>query len=337
MNESAKQTVAAVVVSWNSRNDISACLDSLHKQSHSLSSIAVVDNASSDGTAEFIKEKYPEINLLVQKRNEGFAKGNNIGIAAVRADWILTLNPDAYLDPDYIKELLEFAANHPRTGSLTGKLLKTEQTYDGESIIDSTGIEIFTSRRVRDRGMGCLDDGSWDGVERIFGACAAAALYRKTMLDDISTDGEIFAERFFAYYEDADLAWRAWRRGWEAWYVPTAIAWHSRGGSPVGSRFSRYLTHRNRLWLIARNESIFKSLTNPISFFIHELLMVFRMICYPYLFKASLEAFLGLPAALKYRQLLRDTLETEPPFVKGLGFNLENILESTFIKKCRKH
>ena len=311
--------VAAVVVTWNSRQDIPACLDSLISQTFPLSDIVVVDNASTDGTADLISSDYPQVRLLRQSRNEGFARGNNCGIAAVEADWILTINPDAYIDPDYVTKLLNYAENRPRIGALTGKLL----SVDGRAI-DSAGIEIYQSRRVKDRAHGLMDDGAWDAAERVFGVCAAAALYRREMLEDVAPDGVIFAESFFSYYEDADLAWRAWRRDWEAWYVPEAVGWHRRGGSPVGSRFSRYLTHRNRLWLIARNEPLCRLMGYPLPFFTHEFFMFLRMLRYPYLFKATYEAWRGLPEALSYRQLFKDVTQSKPTFAKGSGFYLSS-------------
>ena len=317
MPPEAQPKVAAAVVTWNSLQDIPACLDSLLKQTFRLSTIVVVDNASTDGTADLVSSKYPGVLLLRQNRNAGFARGNNIGMAVVEADWILTLNPDAYIDSEYVSKLLKYAENRPRIGALTGKLLSVDGT-----LIDSAGIEIYQSRRVRDRGHGLPDEGAWDVAEQVFGVCAAAGLYRREMLNDVSPDGEIFPERFFSYYEDADLAWRAWRRNWAAWYVPEAVGWHRRGGSPVGSRFSRYLTHRNRLWLIARNEPLCNPLGYPIPFIKHEFLMLLRMLRYPYLFKATLAALCGLPAALKYRRLFKIESRAKPPFKKGSGFKL---------------
>jgi len=321
LNSSGEPTVAAVVVSWNSSEDIAACLDSLIRQSHPVSSIVVVDNASTDGTAGLIEDNYPDVTVIRRDANEGFARGNNIGISATDSEWVLTLNPDARLEEDFLAVLIAFAATRPQAGSLTGKLLREGRFIQGKPVFDSTGIEIYASRRVKDRDAGLMDDGSREHAEQVFGACAAAALYRRKMLDDVSPDGEIFAESFFSYYEDADLAWRARRRGWEAWYVPTATGWHRRGGSPTGSRFSRYLTHRNRLWLIARNEPLCRSLKYPAAMAHHEFLMFMRILRYPYLFKASFEALVGLPAAIRYRKLLTDTSDRPIPARRGSGFN----------------
>jgi GT2 family glycosyltransferase len=318
-------SVTVVIVTWNSIRDIATCLKALTRQTLQAKTVIVVDNASSDGTPELIASDFPEVKLIRNQKNEGFARGNNIAISECETDWVLLLNPDAFPEDDYIETLIEFAVDKPRIGMLTGKLLRTRNDKYDFDIIDSTGIEIFTSRRVIDRGAGMIDDGSWDAPERVFGACAAAALYRIDMIRDVTPDDQVFAEQFFSYYEDADLAWRAWRRGWEAWYVPEAVCRHKRGGSPVGSPFSRYLTHRNRLWLVARNEPHYRILQHLPTFLAHELLMLLRIIRYPVLIKAVFEALIKLPEAIRYYKTLPDTDSTPPPFVPGTGFNLKNV------------
>ncbi|MDP8237849.1 MAG: glycosyltransferase family 2 protein [Candidatus Hatepunaea meridiana] len=325
MTRTDKPSVAVIIVTWNSANDIEICLNSLSRQSYPITKIVVVDNASNDDTTDIISKNYSFVNLIRNRVNEGFAKGNNIGISSIDTDLVLTLNPDAKLEQDYIEKLIDFAVTHPNVGLITGKLFRDGQFINNKQVIDSAGIEIYDSRRVKDRGSGQLDEGAFETPERVFGGCAAATLYRKEMLDDISPDNQYFAESFFAYYEDADLAWRAFRRGWEVWYVPTAICWHRRGGSPVGSRFSRSLTHRNRLWMIARNEPLTRTVKSLPSLLIHEFLMTFRMIRYPYLFKSTIEALIGLPEAIRYRKSLPDKINKKPPFTKGTGFSWEDV------------
>lgn len=320
MIRNASDKVSAVVVTWNSSKDIVRCLDSLLNQTHDLEKVVVVDNASSDGTPDLITSRFPQVTLERKAENEGFARGNNIGIARLSTDWILTLNPDAHLASDWVEKLLSFTEGKPRIGIVGGKLYKDSSSLDESRIIDSAGIEIFRSRRVRDLGMGEPDGEQWNKPMRVFGICAAAALYRRDMMADVSIRGEIFPERFFSYYEDADLAWRAWRRGWEAWMYPDATGWHMRGGSPVGDRFSRYMTHRNRLGMIARNESLLDTLTGFPELVAHEILMLLRVVRYPYLIKAVIEALSHLALSIRDRKRLQSTNPIPPPFRKGIGF-----------------
>ncbi len=310
-----------MVVSWNSKSDIAVCLNSLHSQSYSFQQIIVVDNASTDGTPEVIEQNFTDVKLIKQSENQGFARGNNIGIAETQSDWVLTLNPDARLEPDWTSTLLAFVGKNEKIGAIGGKLLGDKHSTGGERVIDSTGIEIFKSRRIRDRGFGRLDTGQYELSDRVFGVCAGAALYRRSMLDDVMVEGEVFPEYFFCYYEDEDVAWRAWRRGWEAWYCPQAIGYHKRGVSPVAGKFSRYLTHRNRLWLIRRNESSMKTFSALFSIIPHEVLMLLRIIRYPYLLKAVIESLKSMRKAEKQRCLLNNKNLQPPPFQRGIGFN----------------
>jgi len=315
--------VSAVVVTWNSEGDITTCLESLAKQTHPLDTVIVIDNASRDHTCALILEHFPQVKLIQEDKNLGFAAANNIGIGMTDSQWILTLNPDAWLAENWLETHLNFVKGKRRIGMVGGMLYRAqgEKAESTESqIIDSTGIEIFSSRRVRDRGYEEIDRGQYSSDERVFGICAAACLHRREMLEDALIDGEVFAESFFSYYEDADLAWRAWRRGWEAWFVPSAIGWHRRGGSKVGSRFSRVLTHRNRYWMIARNEPRWKMLFGGFSFYWHEVLIFLRMLRYPYLFGTAVRTFLGVGKAARQRKVLEDANATPPPFKRGSGF-----------------
>jgi GT2 family glycosyltransferase len=216
---------------------------------------------------------------------------------------------------------------------LGGKLFRADSAAAGDGIIDSTGIEIYLSRRVKDRDAGTREQDAHKVPDRVFGVCAAAALYKREMLEDVSADGEFFPASFFCYYEDADLAWRAWRRGWEAWFVPAAWGWHRRGGAPVGSRFSRYYTQRNRLWLVARNEPLWKPLAALPALGWHELLLGLRLIRYPYLLKAVWESIRGLPAALRARARLPEINREPPPFHPGSGFSLKELVQALQRKK----
>jgi len=305
-------------------------LKSLSNQTYAIREIIVVDNASEDGTADFVERHYPNVILIRNSENCGFAEGNNIGLLYTSSDWIFLLNPDAFLEVDFIEKLMSFTQDKDQIGMLGGKLYHASET-ENEKIIDSVGIEIFESRRVRDKGMGEIDEGQYSRNEKVFGICAAAVLYNRKMLDDINIERrkkELFPEGFFAYFEDADLAWRCWRRGWDAWYIADAIGWHKRGGSPTGNRFSRYLTHRNRYWMIARNESLGESLKYFPQIFLHEILMLFRMIRYPYLFKALWEGWDNWKTSVQERIRLRNKNVESPPFQPGIGFDFKEFFQS---------
>jgi GT2 family glycosyltransferase len=221
--------VSVTIVGWNSGADLQRCLDSVAAQTRAVDEVVVVDNASADESAA-IARSHPVVSALEENReNRGFAGGQNQAIQRSHGDWVLTLNPDVVLGPDFVARLLE-RASEPRVGTLCGKLLRLGEGGKrlDPPVIDSTGIVFERSFRHLDRGAGERDAGQWEVEGPVFGASGAAALYRREMIDDVSIEGEFFDELFFAYREDADVAWRAQILGWDARYVPAAVAEHVR-------------------------------------------------------------------------------------------------------------
>jgi GT2 family glycosyltransferase len=147
------------------------------------------------------------------------------------------LNPDALLAPTFIRALLDAGAMDPRAGSVCGRLASIGPGFQplDPPRLDSTGLYFTPEMRHFDRGWHEPDNGHFQRPEYVFGACAAAALYRREMIDDVSIEGDFFDPDFFAYREDADVAWRAQLLGWRCIYTPAARAAHVRSVKP-GSR-----------------------------------------------------------------------------------------------------
>jgi len=217
--------VSVQIVTFDSAADISACLDSLEVQTANDFRVRILDNASSDNTLELVQGR--TVDLITSDRNTGFAAAHNRLARTYPAPYILFLNPDTVLEPDFIENLTTALDGEERAGSATGKLLR----MDGQTI-DSTGIIMTRNQRHLDRGAGEIDNGQYDRPESIFGPSGAAALYRYGCLEDVAIGGEFFDEDFFAYREDADLAWRCQLMGWDSLYVPKAVARHLRLVTP---------------------------------------------------------------------------------------------------------
>ena len=215
--------VAVVVISWNGGSDLVAALGSLRQQTLPPAEVLVVDNGSVDGSAEWLAGQ-PGVQLVRNPHNLGFAVAANQGIAATTSSLVLLLNQDVVLDPRFLEVAARRIAAHPRAGSVAPRLRR------GGSL-DSTGHQLHSSLWVSNRGQGEPDDGRYAQAEEVFGVSAAAALYRREMLEDVALEGEVFCARFFAYLEDVDLDFRARWRGWSCWYEPGATATHLRGGS----------------------------------------------------------------------------------------------------------
>ncbi len=193
-----------------------------------------MDNASSDGTVEILKTFEDRVQIVYNRANRGFAGGQNQAIALARADWSLTLNPDVRLTPDFVGTLVRAAESDASIGSVCGKLLAMNPDFEplNPPVFDSTGIYMTRNMRHFDRGSLQPDQHQYDTPEFVFGATGAACLYRREMIADISFDGEFFDDDFFAYREDADVAWRAQHLGWKCLYVPAAVAYHVRSVLP---------------------------------------------------------------------------------------------------------
>jgi GT2 family glycosyltransferase len=230
----ATTSVCVTVVTYNSRQFIGACLDALCRQDAPPFLVVVVDNASTDGTREVLARYAERVRIIYNDRNVGFAAAQNQAIATTGSPWVLTLNPDVVLQPGFLQTLVEAGEQDSSVGTVCGKLLSVGADLQPPRAprIDSTGIYFTPAMRHFDRGWNEPDDGRFARAEYVFGACAAAALYRREMIADISPDGEFFDPDFFAYREDADVAWRALLRGWNCLYVPTAAAYHVRSVVP---------------------------------------------------------------------------------------------------------
>jgi GT2 family glycosyltransferase len=230
--------VAVTIVTFNSAAFIRQCLRYVFEQDYPEAEVIVVDNASGDGTVEILREYQTRVRVIYNPENTGFAAGQNRAIAAANAEWILTLNPDVRLAPDFVRMLVEAGEKHDAAGSVCGKLLAMAPDFEVPegAVFDSTGICMTRNLRHLDRGSRIADTGQYDRPEYVFGGTGAACLYRRRMIEEISIEGEFFDEDFFAYREDADVAWRAQLIGWKCLYTPFAIAYHVRSVLPSNRR-----------------------------------------------------------------------------------------------------
>ena len=232
-------TVSVTIVTHNSRQYIEGCLRSVFRQTHRPAEVVVVDNASTDGTRDSLERfEGRMIQVIRNNRNLGFAAAQNQAIAACSSDWTLVLNPDAALRPDFIEELVAATALDDKVGTVCGRLLSCGRDLRplDEPVIDSAGIYFTPAMRHFDRGWHEPDDGRFRQMEYVFGASAAAALYRREMIADVSLGNDFFDPDFFTYREDADVAWRAQLLGWRCLYVPRAVGYHVRSVGPRGRR-----------------------------------------------------------------------------------------------------
>jgi GT2 family glycosyltransferase len=231
------------IITRNHAETLGACLEAVARLAPPPREVVVVDNASSDGSAELAGSFAEKLPLRTRKSpsNTGFAAAANAAISESRAPWLLSLNPDAAPRPDFVARLLAAVARHPdgaSIGSATGRLLRSEDAHlSAGDVLDAAGMVVTPAGRHLDRGAGEPDDGRYRRAAWVFGGTGAATLYRRRALEDVAyPDGEVFASTFFAYREDAELAWRLQWRGWRCLYVPGSVAAHGRRFRPEGGR-----------------------------------------------------------------------------------------------------
>jgi GT2 family glycosyltransferase len=262
----AEQTVAVAIVTHDAAGDLGACLTALAAQSHRPAEVVVVDNASRDGSARLAEALGRELGLplrvLAQTANLGFSAGMNLAVEATSSPWLLSLNADAVLDSGFLAALLARAERSARwrIGALTGRLRRFASSSAaaaaaaGEVRLDACGMFLHPSWRHFDRGADQLDRGQYQQAARVFGGTGAATLFRRAaLLDTVLENGAVFDPDFFAFREDAELAFRLRERGWEVLYEPTATAAHRRANLPRRRRamppLVNYHTFKNRFLL----------------------------------------------------------------------------------------
>ncbi|MFQ5477277.1 MAG: glycosyltransferase family 2 protein [Candidatus Binatia bacterium] len=233
--------VSVIILNWNGRDLLRSCLRSLRRQCYSDLEIIVVDNGSHDGSVEMIKAEFAEVTVLRNKENTGFCRGNNQGYNRSSGDLVLLINNDVELDEHFLERMVEAARLDPEFGMFASRVMM----YDRRNVFDSTGLLIYPDGICRSRGWLEKDVGQYDEAVEVLGPNGCAAMYRRAMLEDVG----MFDERYFAYLEDLDLAFRGQLRGWCCRYVPDAVAYHKKSmTSGYHSAFKAFLVERNRIW-----------------------------------------------------------------------------------------
>jgi GT2 family glycosyltransferase len=238
----------AVVVTHNDAETLPACLRALRSLDPAPHRTLIIDNASTDRSPEIAEDVGAEVHRC--PRNSGFAGGMNRGFALSDAPWVLSVNPDCALGPDFVGRLLAAVEGRPEadeTGSATGLLLRARgPDLEEDPRVDAAGMVVTPSGRHFDRAAGETMARAPSRQAWVFGGTGAATLYRKAALEDVAyPDRQVFPESFFAYREDAELAWRLQWRGWRCLYVPEARAHHRRGFRPEDGRRGRHWINRH--------------------------------------------------------------------------------------------
>lgn len=242
--------ISILIVSWNTRELLRACLASIARQCAGVAhEVIVVDNASGDGSARMVRDAFPAVRLIAETRNLGFAAGNNRAYEAASGEWIWLLNSDTEVLPGAAEALVEFLETHPRCGGAASALIDARdgavqrscRTFPTPAALwaEATGL---AKRFPCSRRYGFYRMGHWDmqGARAVEQPMASSFMLRRAAIDSITADDSgdklLFDERFPIYFNDVDLCWRLWQKDWEVWFCPASRVRHWGGASTGQAR-----------------------------------------------------------------------------------------------------
>lgn len=247
--------VSVVIPNFNGIAFLDSVLASLEGQTLNNFEVILVDNGSTDGSCSFVTANYPWVHLIELSENFGFCGAVNAGIRAAKAPYVLLLNNDTEVKEDFVEEMLAAIRRHKNAFSCGARMVQ----YHDRDKLDDVGNYYCALGWSFARGRG-KDIHAYETEDRIFSACAGAAIYRKKILEKIGC----FDEEHFAYLEDTDIGYRARIYGYENWYAPKAIVYHV-GSGTSGSRYNQFKTRyssRNNIYLIYKNMPLLQIILN---------------------------------------------------------------------------
>ncbi|MEE4164578.1 MAG: glycosyltransferase family 2 protein [Desulfocapsaceae bacterium] len=239
--------IDVIIPNWNGRTLLEGCLDSLQKQSSRCFRTIVVDNGSSDDSVLFIRQKYPWVDIVSLPENMGFSAAVNAGIRASDSTWVLLLNNDVEVEKGCLEYLTRICSGSEEYDFFALKMID----FHERSVIDGAGDCVLRGGVGYRLGTMETDGPIYRIRKDVFGACAGAALYRRTLFDSVG----LFDETFFAYLEDVDLNLRAVRAGKKCCYLPDAVIYHI-GSASTGSKINSFtvrLSTRNNIFVVLKN------------------------------------------------------------------------------------
>jgi GT2 family glycosyltransferase len=298
---SLRPKISVIVLNWNGKHFLEVCLTALRHQTFSDFETILVDNASTDGSAEYTRENFPEVRLVELDKNKGFAGGNNAGYEAASGEWIVLLNNDTEADLRWLEEIHKTAEENPRVGAIASKMLY----FDERHRIDNCGFSLSRGGMTIDLGRGESDGPEWSSVRKVFGASAGAGAYKREMLEETG----FLDEELFIIYEDVDLAFRARLYGYTCVLAPGAIVYHryrkTLGKNPA---LQVYFAQRNIELVHIKNMPLGLIVRHAPQRFVYELgaaLYFFKRGMGKAFLKAKMDVLPHLPSMLRKRRAIQ--------------------------------
>jgi len=318
--------VAMIQVVYNSLKYIPMVFPAALEQTFKDIQFYAVIAGNSDKSKEYIQEHFPSVKIIDPGYNIGFAKGHNELFRTIDAEFFQLINPDLIITPTFVEEMLKPFQENSHVGAVSGKIFRYDfQNNQPTNQIDTTGVTMSKSGRGRDRGQHEIDAGQYDSQNNLIAVSGAAAMYRKTALEDVkylrSKDAggrvEYFDEDFHTYWEDVDLSWRMVNFGWKIEFAPKAVAYHGRAAasSPGGyKKIWSFIEHHRQIPLQVRQwnykNHLYLFIKNSPKwywqFFVRELIyQYFVLLLEPGTLRIVPTFFRQLPSILKKRKYIR--------------------------------
>ena len=304
-----KGLVSIIIVNWNGLEHLKKCLPSIFKQNYKKFEVILVDNGSSDNSVNWVRKNYPQIIIVKNKTNLGFAEGNNRGYVASKGDYVLFLNNDTNASRDFLEPLVSVLKKDHSVGGVQSKIL----FMDSPGTLDSTGSYLTKTGFLYHGGVYQKDSAKFNKKKVIYSAKGACMMFRRNVIEETLLDGEVLDSKFFAYFEETDLCHRVWLAGYRIMYVPESVIYHKFGASSIKLKksFVEYHSYKNRINSYIKNLSLL---------YLFEILSVHIIICQVLTLifvlrgktkvalaieKAILWNVLNLPQTLKKRSIIQ--------------------------------
>lgn len=322
--------VSIIIVNWNGAHLIRPCLDSVYRQTVTDFEVIVVDNGSTDNSVELIEHEYPAVKIVRLEINHGFAGGNNEGLHYARSDFIVLLNTDATLAENWLEVTLSAMRADAGLGSCFAKII-----IEGTTLIDSAGDQF--SNAFHAVKLGEFDEERRHGEKRfVSGACAAAVMYRRSMIDEIG----FFDQDFFLNAEDTDLNMRAWLAGWKCLFLPESAAFH-KVSATLGKMSDTAVYHysRNIEWVWLKNVPVMSMLRFlPQRMFYELISCVYYCIAQGKLrsyLEGKIDAYTRLPMILRKRKKVQSLVKLSSQEIAAELVTFRSYLKHSFAAQCK--
>ena len=251
-----KSSVSIVIPHWNNVDVLSECLESILNTDFENFETIVVDNASTDNSVASVRSNYPNVKLIENDKNYGYAGGCNIGAEAASGDFLIFLNNDTVQEKDWISNLIKTINSDDKIAAVQPKILN----YYDRNVFDYAGgsgghmdIYCFPFARGRIFSFQENDEGQYNNKEKCFWSSGTCFMVQRELFEKVGG----FDESFFAHMEEIDLCWRLYAMGFEVWVEPDSVVYHKNALTlPMHSHKKYYLNHRNSLLMLLGNYSI---------------------------------------------------------------------------------